>query len=91
MTRSRLEEIKKLLNQYSYEYYALDQPSVSDAVYDSLMIELKSIEAAHPEWITPDSPTQRVGNKLLEGFKKVRHERRMISLNDVFNKSEIKA
>lgn len=91
MTRSRLEEIKKLLNQYSYEYYALDQPSVSDAVYDSLMIELKSIEAAHPEWITPDSPTQRVGNKLLEGFKKVRHERRMVSLNDVFNKGEIEA
>ena len=91
MTRSRLEEIKKLLNQYSYEYYALDQPSVSDAVYDSLMIELKSIEAAHPEWITPDSPTQRVGNKLLEGFKKVRHERRMVSLNDVFDKSEIEA
>ena len=91
MTRSRLEEIKKLLNQYSYEYYALDQPSVSDAVYDSLMIELKSIEAAHPEWITPDSPTQRVGSKLLEGFKKVRHERRMVSLNDVFDKSEIEA
>lgn len=91
MTRSRLEEIKKLLNQYSYEYYALDQPSVSDAVYDSLMIELKSIETAHPEWITPDSPTQRVGNKLLEGFQKVRHERRMVSLNDVFDKNEIEA
>ena len=91
MTRSRLEEIKKLLNQYSYEYYALDQPSVSDAVYDSLMIELKSIEAAHPEWITPDSPTQRVGSKLLEGFQKVRHERRMVSLNDVFDKNEIEA
>ena len=91
MTRSRLEEIKKLLNQYSYEYYALDQPSVSDAVYDSLMVELKSIEAAHPEWITPDSPTQRVGNKLLEGFQKVRHERRMVSLNDVFDKNEIEA
>ena len=91
MTRSRLEEIKKLLNQYSYEYYALDQPSVSDAVYDSLMAELKNIEVAHPEWITPDSPTQRVGNKLLEGFQKVRHERRMVSLNDVFNKGEIEA
>ena len=91
MTRSRLEEIKKLLNQYSYEYYALDQPSVSDAVYDSLMDELKNLEAAHPEWITPDSPTQRVGNKLLEGFQKVRHARRMVSLNDVFDKNEIEA
>ena len=91
MTRSRLEEIKKLLNQYSYEYYTLDKPSVSDAVYDSLMDELKNLEAAHPEWITPDSPTQRVGSKLLEGFKKVRHARRMVSLNDVFDKSEIEA
>ena len=91
VSQRRVDELKKLLNQYSYEYYALDQPSVSDAVYDSLMIELKSIEAAHPEWITPDSPTQRVGNKLLEGFKKVRHERRMVSLNDVFDKSEIEA
>ena len=89
--RNRLDEIKKLLNQYSYEYYVLDQPSVSDAVYDSLMAELKKIEVEHPEWITLDSPTQRVGNKLLDGFQKVRHQRRMVSLNDVFDKSEIEA
>ena len=91
VSQRRVDELKKLLNQYSYEYYALDQPSVSDAVYDSLMAELKNIEVAHPEWITPDSPTQRVGNKLLEGFQKVRHERRMVSLNDVFDKNEIEA
>lgn len=91
MTRSRLNEIKKLLSKYSYEYYALDQPSVSDAVYDSLMSELKQIEAAHPAWITPDSPTQRVGNKLSDGFAKVRHPRRMISLNDVFDKDDVVA
>lgn len=87
----RINEIKNLLNQYSYEYYTLDQPSVSDAVYDSLMDELKQIEATHPEWITLDSPTQRVGNKLRDGFQKVRHSRRMISLNDVFDKGEIEA
>ena len=91
MTRSRLNEIKKLLSKYSYEYYALDQPSVSDAVYDSLMSELKQIEAAHPAWITPDSPTQRVGNKLSDGFAKVRHPRRMASLNDVFDKDDVVA
>ena len=91
MTRSRLNEIKKLLSKYSYEYYALDQPSVSDAVYDSLMNELKQIEAAHPAWITPDSPTQRVGNKLSDGFAKVRHPRRMVSLNDVFDKDDVVA
>ena len=89
--RNRLDEIKKLLNQYSYEYYVIDKPSVSDAVYDSLMAELKKIEVEHPEWITLDSPTQRVGNKLLDGFQKVRHQRRMVSLNDVFDKSEIEA
>ena len=91
MTRSRLNEIKKLLSKYSYEYYALDQSSVSDAVYDSLMSELKQIEAAHPAWITPDSPTQRVGNKLSDGFAKVRHPRRMVSLNDVFDKDDVVA
>lgn len=91
MTRSRLNEIKKLLSKYSYEYYALDQPSVSDTVYDSLMSELKQIEAAHPAWITPDSPTQRVGNKLSDGFAKVRHPRRMVSLNDVFDKDDVVA
>ncbi len=89
--QQRLDEIKKLLNKYSYEYYALDQPSVSDAIYDSLMTELKQIEAVHPEWITPDSPTQRVGSKLLGGFNKVRHPRRMVSLNDVFDRSEVEA
>ena len=91
MTRSRLNEIKKLLSRYSYEYYALDQPSVSDAVYDSLMSELKQIEAAHPAWITSDSPTQRIGNKLSDGFIKVRHPRRMVSLNDVFDKDDVVA
>ena len=63
MTRSRLDEIKRLLNRYSYEYYTLDQPSVSDAVYDSLMDELKKIEAAHPDWITIDSPTSSKDRK----------------------------
>jgi len=91
MTRSRLDEIKRLLNRYSYEYYTLDQPSVSDAVYDSLMDELKKIEAAHPDWIAIDSPTQRVGNKLRDGFQKVRHTKRMVSLSDVFDKDEVAA
>ena len=89
--KARADEIKLLLNRYSYEYYTLDKPSVSDAVYDSLMDELKSIESEYPELITVDSPTQRVGNKLLDGFQKVKHERRMVSLNDVFNKSEVEA
>ena len=87
----RVRELRDLLNKYSYEYYVNDKPSVSDAIYDSLMDELKKIESSNPELITIDSPTQRVGNKLLDGFQKVRHERRMVSLNDVFDKSEIEA
>ncbi len=87
----RSNELKKLLNQYAYEYYVLDAPSVTDAVYDGLMQELKKIEAQYPELITPDSPTQRVGRAPLDSFKKVRHSVRMLSLNDVFGREDIEA
>jgi DNA ligase (NAD+) len=69
----------------------LDEPSVSDAVYDGLMRELKAIEAADPALITPDSPTQRVGSELKGGFQKVQHSTRMLSLNDVFDRAEVEA
>lgn len=88
---SRLEKVKSLLSQYSYEYHMLDNPSVSDAIYDGLMQELKQLEADHPELITSDSPTQRVGDELLGGFQKVRHSHRMLSLNDVFGKDDVEA
>lgn len=87
----RLAELKKLMAAYAYEYYVLDAPSVSDAVYDGLMRELKSLEELHPELVTPDSPTQRVGGQPLKGFRKVRHSSRMISLNDVFSREEVEA
>lgn len=87
----RAGKLRKQLNQYSYEYHVLDTPSVDDAVYDSLFNELKALEAAHPELVTPDSPTQRVGNKLLEKFESVTHQSRMLSLNDVFDESEVHA
>ena len=88
---ARTKELRDILSKYSYEYHVLDMPSVSDAVYDSLFGELKTIEAVHPELITPDSPTQRVGNELLGGFKKVTHSSRMLSLNDVFDRSDVEA
>lgn len=88
---ARLQELKKLMATYSYEYYVLDQPSVSDAVYDGLMQELKQIEAAYPDLVAPDSPTQRVGGAVLKGFTKVTHSSRMISLNDVFDANEVAA
>lgn len=88
---ARAAQLRELLSGYSYDYHVLDTPSVSDAVYDSLFGELKSIEAEHPELITPDSPTQRVGSELLGGFQKVTHSSRMLSLNDVFDRAEVEA
>jgi len=87
----RAQELRAIIAKYSYEYHVLDQPSVSDAIYDSLFGELKTIEAEHPELVTPDSPTQRVGNELLGGFKKVTHSIRMLSLNDVFDRADVEA
>lgn len=89
--KARLDELKKLMATYSYEYYVLDKPSVSDAVYDGLMRELKTLEELHPELVTPDSPTQRVGGQPLKGFTKVEHTFPMISLNDVFSQEEVEA
>lgn len=87
--QQRINELRALINTYSYEYHVNDAPSVSDAIYDGLFSELKQLEAAHPELITPDSPTQRVGNALKGGFEKVRHRTRMLSLNDVFDEAEV--
>ncbi len=87
----RASELKKLLNQYSYEYHVLDSPSVSDAVYDGLFDELKRLEAQQPDIITPDSPTQRVGSVLKDGFSKATHQIRMLSLNDVFSRADVEA
>lgn len=87
----RAKELRELLAKYSYEYHVLDQPTVADSVYDSLFGELKKIEAEHPELITADSLTQRVGSELLGGFKKVEHSSRMLSLNDVFDREEVEA
>lgn len=88
---TRAAELKTLMAKYSYEYYVLDAPSASDAVYDGLMRELKDIEAKFPHLITPDSPTQRVGGQPLEKFEKVRHSSRMLSLNDVFSREGVEA
>lgn len=89
--KDRAQELRRLLATYSYDYHVLDNPSVDDAVYDSLFGELKKIEAEHPELVSPDSPTQRVGNELIGGFKKVTHSQRMLSLNDVFDKADVEA
>lgn len=84
----RIEELRRLLNQYAYEYYALDSPSVSDAIYDSLYGELKQLETKYPELITPDSPTRRIVAGSATKFQKYHHKRRMISIMDTFSDQE---
>ncbi len=88
--KERVQEITKLLEQYNYEYYVLDNPSVPDSEYDRLMKELIAIEKEHPELITPFSPTQRVGGKVLSQFDKIVHKRMMLSLSNVFNEKDIR-
>ena len=84
----RIEELRRQLNQYAYEYYALDSPSVSDAIYDSLYGELKQLETKYPELITPDSPTRRIVAGSVTKFQKYHHKRRMISIMDTFSDQE---
>jgi DNA ligase (NAD+) len=85
----RAEDLRAELRRHEHLYYVLDAPTISDAEYDALMNELKRIEAAHPELLTPDSPTQRVGGKPAEGFKKVRHSRPMLSLDNAYTQEEL--
>jgi len=87
----RAEELRAELRRHEHLYYVLDAPEISDAEYDTLMNELKAIEAAHPDLLTPDSPTQRVGGKPAEGFRKVRHSRPMLSLDNAYNAEELAA
>ena len=85
----RAEELRTRLNQWSREYYVEDKPTVEDYVYDKEYAELVAIEEQYPDLITSDSPTQRVGGKVLEGFEKVTHDMPLYSLNDVFSKEEL--
>ena len=86
----RIQELRKLLKRYSYEYYTLDRPTVPDSEYDMLFRELEQLEAEHPETYDPDSPTQRVGGEVLSEFRKITHERPMLSLGDVFSYEELR-
>lgn len=89
-SEERALEITKLLERYNYEYYVLDNPSVPDSEYDRLMNELIAIEKEHPELITPLSPTQRVGGKVLSEFQKIQHKRMMLSLANAFNEADLR-
>lgn len=88
--KDRALEITKLLERYNYEYYVLDNPSVPDSEYDRLMNELIALEKEHPELISPLSPTQRVGGKVLSEFQKIKHKRMMLSLANAFNEADLR-
>ena len=94
MTKNEVEKrilkLRELINEYRYHYHVLDESIMSEAAADSLKHELSQFEAEYPELVTPDSPTQRVAGRPLEKFEKVAHEKRMISLADVFSEEEIK-
>lgn len=90
MADKRYEELKNQLADYGYRYYVLDDPAVSDEEYDRLMRELLELEAAHPDWVTPDSPSQKIGGVVLEGFETVEHAVQMQSLQDAFDFAEIR-
>ncbi len=86
----KIEELRRTLRHHEHLYYVLDQPEISDAEYDELMGKLKALEAQHPDLVTPDSPTQRVGGKPREGFVKVAHSTAMLSLDNALNEGELR-
>ncbi len=86
----QIEELRRTLRRHEHLYYVLDRPEISDAEYDQLMNRLRALEAAHPELVTPDSPTQRVGGKPREGFVKVTHSSVMLSLDNALNEGELR-
>jgi len=85
----KIEKLREEIRRHEHLYYVLDKPEISDAEYDALMNELKKLEAAHPELVTSDSPTQRVGGKPAEGFKKAQHSRPMLSLDNAYSAEEL--
>ena len=88
---SKMEALRDLLNQWGHLYYVLDAPTVPDYEYDQKLRELEELEAEHPEYITPDSPTQRVGGEALKAFAPVTHQVPLQSLQDVFAPEELTA
>ena len=87
--QQRIEELKEQLNRWSHEYYVEDKPTATDAEYDKAYHELVALEVEHPEFVTLDSPTQRVGGEVLDQFQKVTHTNPMLSLSNAFSKEDL--
>jgi DNA ligase (NAD+) len=91
MPADRIETLRQEIRRHEELYYVHAQPEVSDAEFDALMQELRALEAAHPERVTPDSPTQRVGGRPAEGFVTVRHAVPMLSLDNAYDEADLRA
>src|SRR5271155_2420190 len=89
--RAAAERLRDEIRHHEYQYYVQDRPEISDAEYDALMRQLQSLEKENPDLLTPDSPTQRVGGKAREGFRKVPHSSPMLSLDNALNEEELVA
>ncbi len=90
-SRAAYDSLKQQLNEHAHRYYVLDDPQITDSEYDRLMRDLQAMEAEHPEWVTVDSPSQRVGGEPLDAFTQVKHELPMLSLDNSFNDEELLA
>src|SRR3954470_11471617 len=87
----RLRELRAAIRHHEERYYILNDPEISDEEFDRLLHELERLEAEHPELATPDSPTQRVGGRTMEGFETVEHVAPMLSLDNAYNEAELRA
>ena len=88
--QQKIDALREKIRHHEHRYYVLDDPEISDAEFDRLVNELKALEAQHPELITPDSPTQRVGGKPREGFVKIPHSTPMMSLDNAYSEEELR-
>src|SRR5437899_3364856 len=86
----RIDKLRQLINHHNRKYYVDAQPEISDREFDKLLEELKELEGAHPDLVTPDSPTQRVGGQPIEGFRTVRHREPMLSIDNTYNEAELR-
>ena len=87
----RIDELVKIINEADYNYHTIDNPTISDQEYDKYIIELFDLEKEYPEFVREDSPTQRVGSKVLDSFNKITHKIPMMSLSNVFNEDEVRS
>ncbi len=87
--QQRMQALSQALNEHNYRYYVLDEPSISDREFDALLAELAELEKAHPQWVSPNSPTQKVGGQALDGFQTVLHKRPMMSLGNTYSYEDL--